>query len=112
MKNDCHNLFQKVEDLAVEITKQKDKSKAVEELKKLLKSDQFIFNKEKFPENESDDEAHENCDNDEGEHTENKFIPKPDRFGENYQRDYKVRKLDSEFNPSVRPLVVKIANHC
>lgn len=35
-------------------------------MKKLLKSDQFVFNKEAFPEKESDDDAHENCDNDEG----------------------------------------------
>ena len=48
------------------ITKTKDKTKAVEEMKKRLKSDQFVFNKESFPEKESDDKAHENCDNDEG----------------------------------------------
>ena len=52
--------------MAKEITKKKDKTKAVEEMKKLLKSDQFVFNKEAFPEKESDDDAHENCDNDEG----------------------------------------------
>lgn len=32
----------------------------------MIKSTKYNYNEEPFPENESDDEAHERCDNDEG----------------------------------------------
>ena len=56
-----------MKDLAVEITGKSDKEEAVEELKKKLKSDEFYMNDDgSIPEKESDDEAHDLCDDEEG----------------------------------------------
>ncbi|XP_066927673.1 uncharacterized protein [Clytia hemisphaerica] len=57
--------YKEVEELAMEITDIDNKKEAITELKKRLKSKDFIFNKEPFPESESDDEAHEKCDSEE-----------------------------------------------
>jgi len=65
-------LLKQVKDLAVEITGKEDKEEAVEELKKKLKSDEFYMNDDgSIPESESDDDAHDLCDDEEGEYQTN-----------------------------------------
>ena len=53
-------------DLAKNITKINNPKKAVKNFKKMPKFSKYNYNDKPFPENESDDDAHDRCHNDEG----------------------------------------------
>lgn len=58
--------FFQVVDLAKNITKTNNTKEAVRKFKKIVKSSKHNYNDKPFPANESDDDAHDRCDNDEG----------------------------------------------